>query len=472
MMTKGGALGWFKRTQKDSGDDERSDVLRYGGNEYLLGSGLGGMAPANPLAASRPRVSGDLASLVASAQPHSVLSASVLTRMLVLSEAWPRWADNETGNLFGNTALDVFEGPEFPALVMAAEQMASFTGNAFLLKRRGTLRLLRSDWVHVVLGSDSKPAQVAAAMETPEKDRREALTHALDAVVIGYIYAPPKLDPEVLAVEDVVHWKPEPHPLSTWLGGSWITSCVRELRADIQVDDHTDKFFEQGATPQVVYTLDPNISPENAKKLKDVLEDEHSGLTNAWRTQYIGGGTDVKVIGSRLKDLGLTGLSSQLETRMTLRSRVPAIVLGVAAGMQGSALNSGNYGQTRRMWADTWFTPYVAGLVRSLETVVPAQTRAHLKHDRSRSMFLQEDQLDDAEIIGRQATSIRTLTDGGYETKTVVAAVTTGDLRLLKHTGLLPVQVQEPGSAAEKPAAEKPAPPAEKTTKGATDVAA
>ena len=61
------------------------------------------------------------------------------------------------------------------------------------------------------------------------------------------------------------------------------------------------------------------------------------------------------------------------ETRVAARSRVPAAVLGIREGMQGSALNAGNYGATRRMWADGWFSPTVDGLCEAFERIFRLQ---------------------------------------------------------------------------------------------------
>jgi hypothetical protein len=58
--------------------------------------------------------------------------------------------------------------------------------------------------------------------------------------------------------------------------------------------------------------------------------------------------------------------------------------------------------------------------------------------------FLQEDVLDNAEIRSKDATTMRTLVDGGFDPDSVIAAVTTGDMTLLTHSGTLSVQLQPP----------------------------
>ena len=93
---------------------------------------------------------------------------------------------------------------------------------------------------------------------------------------------------------------------------------------------------------------------------------------------WLGGGSDVTVVGSKLADLDLKSLQGGLETRIAVRSRVPAAILGVREGLGGSALNSGNYAATRRLWADSWFAPSVQSLCASVESAFPPPAGAEM----------------------------------------------------------------------------------------------
>lgn len=73
---------------------------------------------------------------------------------------------------------------------------------------------------------------------------------------------------------------------------------------------------------------------------------------------------------------------------------------------------------------------------------------ARLWYDDQHISFLQEDQRDEAEIFAADANTIRTLTDGGYEPESVKQAVRARNFSLLKHTGLMSVQMQPPGTTA------------------------
>ncbi len=71
--------------------------------------------------------------------------------------------------------------------------------------------------------------------------------------------------------------------------------------------------------------------------------------------------------------------------------------------------------------------------------------------------FCQEDVKDSADIKAVESQALRTLVDAGFEPTSAVAAITTGDMSLLKHTNLYSVQLQPPGTVAALPAGPTPA---------------
>jgi len=241
-------------------------------------------------------------------------------------------------------------------------------------------------------------------------------------------------------------WTPEPDPVFFWRGTSWVTSVVREMLIDGQVTDHESKFFEKAATPGLVFMMDPSRSPEEIKAYSDVVNDKFAGVANSYRNMFLGGATDVKVVGSAMSDLGLTELQGTFENRVAVRSRIPAVVLGTKESLSGSSLNAGNYSAARRMLADGWFSPTVDNLCASLESIVPPPgDGTELGYDPDRVLFLQEDQKDAADITNTKAAAMRQLVDGGFDPNSVVEAVMTGDMSKLIHTGNVSVQLQPPG---------------------------
>jgi len=372
---------------------------------------------------------------------NGVVAASVTARALLMSELRFVWRSEIDGALFGNASLAPLERPH-PGLTRAQllwrlEQDVSYLGNAYVYRLNdGTLRRLRPDWVSIVLGSDESPDDVA---------------RGADAAPIAYLYAPPgrhAAKPQVLSLGEVAHIAPEPDPTAHFRGESWVSGVVREILIDLQATDHLGKYFENAATANMIVTAPENIATgEDFNDWVDTFDAQVSNSGNAWRNIYLGGGADAKVVGASLADLDLKSLQGGLETRVAARSRVPASILGIREGLQGSALTTGNYSATRRLWADAWFAPYGQSVCSSFERIIARPTAAELTFDRDRILFLQEDQKDAADIFNTTAAGMRQLVDGGFDPLSVIEAASKGDLAALTHSGNLSVQLQPEGLA-------------------------
>jgi hypothetical protein len=385
---------------------------------------------------------------------HPVISAAVIKRAALLSELWFQWeslvpADN--GKLFGTGELAVLEQPNKsqtrPELLKLGEYHGSYAGSAFFHRTGDQVRMLNPSWVSIVLGSDRSPDDAALQ---------------LDAEVVGYMFQPGGSatygPPEFLPANEVAHWRPEPDPVAWWRGTSWVQSILAEWAIDVAATTHTLSYFEHAATPNLVFALDASVTQTQVETYAKMIAAGHGGAANAYKSIVLGGGADVKVVGADLAALDLKSVQGLTETRIAARSQVPAVILQIAEGMQGSALNSGNYSQTRRLWGDVWFTPAANGLCAALQRILTAPGPAvRLSFDRSKIMFLQDDRRDEADILAANANAIRQLVDAGYEPATAVDAVNTSDLTKLSHSGLYSVQLQPPGTTAKpEPAALPP----------------
>ena len=368
------------------------------------------------------------------ARKSVVVAAAVAARSLLVSQIRFQWrsaSQADRGRLFGTESLATLEGPERPFWLKLAEQHVCYAGTAYLwVDPTGKLQVLRPDYMRVLLQSDLSPRDPG---------------FAADMRVEGYIYDDRRSDPVMLSASEVAVWAPEPDPLAPWRGESWITSVLREITQDGQATDHLSKFYENGTTPPLIFSLDAAVNADQAKQYAALLKEQQGGVANAYKPLVIGGGADVQVVGSNIQQLNYRETQGGHETRIASRSRVPAVVLGISEGMQGSALNAGNYSQTRRLWADGWFTPHADSLCAALERIVekPAGGPSELSYDPTRIMFLQEDEKDAADIAQVQSVALRQLVEGGFDPTSAIEAVTTGDMSKLTHTGKLSVQLQD-----------------------------
>jgi hypothetical protein len=360
--------------------------------------------------------------------------AAQLVRGELMSQvelAWQGLRGTERAGKIVDAPLGALSNVSRTGVLEQAEWHAGIGGTAFIHVDRttGAVRALRPDWVTIVIGSDQSPEDAA---------------NALDGEVVGYMYRPGGNGrPVTLLPGDVAKWAPIPDPLSPWRGMSWLTPVLREMQGDYLATEHKLKFFENAGTPNMVFSLDPSVTPEQLRDFKTATDDALSGVGNAYKNLYLGGGADVTVVGRDMAQLEFAATLAAGENRIAVASRVPAAILGVKEGLQGSTLNAGNFGQARRAMADTWLFANLKSLCAALETLVTPPAGLRLWYDPN-IPFLRDDAKDAAQVNQTNAQAIRTLADGGFDPDSVVAAVTANDMSLLVHTGRLSVQLQKP----------------------------
>jgi hypothetical protein len=372
--------------------------------------------------------------------------AAQMVRALVLSQARftfrYKTSSSTPRKQFGTPALAPLEQPWTNAttgeLIARMEWDAGPAGNAFVTNwQPDRLNVLRPDWTAIVHGSHLEP-------EDP--------MGALDREVIGYIYqnggikGGNKNPIRTLRPSEVAHWSPIPDPLSPGLGMSWITPALRDIQGDNMMIEHKVKFFENGATPNLVIKGVPGVTPAQFDAWVGKFGGAHDGLGNAFRTMYLSLGMDATVVGSNLAELDFGDSGSYSETRITYLSRVPAALIGISAGLKGTSFRAGLDAETRRSFSDTWVYPTLQDLCAALSPMVEVPPYAELWFDPTDMPILREDGKVSAEIEQVKATTINAYITGGFTPESAVAAVRGQDISQLKHSGLVSVQLQPPGT--------------------------
>jgi phage portal protein BeeE len=414
--------------------------FNYGGVNYPLGlnQSLAGLRAAE--------ISQTLPGYMSALMKCPPAFAAQLVRALVLSQARftyrnPPWHPRTPRRTFGNADLGLLEKP-WPngttgELVSRMEWHAGLAGNAFVARRPDRLRVLRPDWTAIIYGSKSE-------IDSPGQ--------ALDAVLVGYIYINGGLDnpygyeQHFLFPDEVAHWSPMPDPLNAGIGMSWLTPAIRDLQGDRLASEYKIRYFENGASPNLVIKGLPAVTKQQFDEMVDMMEERHAGAANAFRTLYLTAGADATVIGGNLQEIDFRAVTGAGETRLSVLSRVPASLLGISEGLAGSALNAGNWSAARRSFADTWVYPSLQDLAASLAPLVNVPADAELWFDVTDIPLLREDAKDAAEITSIQAATIGNLVKEGFTPESAKAAVKGQDMALLVHSGLVSVQLQVPGS--------------------------
>jgi phage portal protein BeeE len=190
----------------------------------------------------------------------------------------------------------------------------------------------------------------------------------------------------------------------------------------------------------------PAVTREQFDELVEMMEERHAGAGNAFRTLYLTAGADATVIGNNFHEIDFRGVTAAGETRISVLSRVPASILGITEGLQGSTLNTGNFSAARRTFADTWVYPTLQDMAKSLAPLVKVPADAELWYDTEDIGLLREDAKDQAEIDAVKASALVALVTSGFDPQSAVATIAPEWLQSLKHTGLLSVQMQPPGA--------------------------
>lgn len=374
---------------------------------------------------------------------NGVVFACILARLMVFSEArflYQSMAAGRPGELAWDDSLRLLDTP-WPngttgELLARMEQDASLAGN-FYATTAGDgerIRRLRPDWVTTVTGS-------------PTDDPFD-----IEAEILGYIYAPRngvhRLDRPILLTPDrVVHYSPIPDPEAQWRGMSWLTPVLREVQADTAATRHKLKFFENGTSSNFVVSYDATVGRQQFLDYVDAFREAHEGVDNAYKTIHLGGGADVTTVGANLRQLDFKATQGAGETRIAAAAGVGAVMANLSEGMQGSALNAGNYGAARRRFADGTLRPLWRTAAASLSKLTTPPPSSRLWYDETGIAFLREDARDAADIELIKATTIAGLVKEGFTPESAKAAILASDLGLLDHTGLVSVQLQPPGGA-------------------------
>lgn len=420
-----------RRSSNPLSMDEWADMFTFGGVGYPF-------LPTGTLSGKEEKVAPTFAGYVQGAySANGPVFACMLARLMLFSEVRFQYRKRENGRageLFGASSLKLLEEPWVGGttgkLAARAIQDVDLAGNSFIAKRNGRLARLRPDWTRMILGS-------------PTGDE-------IDAEVVGYMYEPkgslgeddPK--PMVLLPHEVAHFAPIPDPIARFRGMSWLTPVLREIMGDKAATKHQLKFFENGATPNLVVKFDPSVQQEAFDTWRKLIDEGHRGASKAYKTLYLGGGADATVVGANMKQIDFTQTRGSGETRIAAAAGVPPVIVGLSEGLKAATYS--NYQQATRRFADGTMRPLWREFCAAVAPLVAIPANSELWYDDRDIAFLKEDAKDAVEVQNKRAETISKLINAGYEADSVVEAIEADDWSLLKHTGYVSVQMWKPGT--------------------------
>lgn len=371
---------------------------------------------------------------------NGVVFACIAIRQRVFSQITFRFAsinNGKVGKLFGGPDLDILSKPWANGTsgdLATRMILDADTKGAFFGVREGDT-IYRRDPMKTSVVLSGKPGE----------------DEFVD--IMGYVYRPNgKNGPTyTYTPSQMCHWTPNLDPDAYYAKGmSWLTPILREIRSDNSATDAKAQFMANGMTPNMVVKFPEGVmNQDQFDRFKAKMEAEYVGTRGAGKTLYLAPGADATVVGSSLKELAFDETQGRDETRIASAAGVPAVIVGLKESLAGSSLNAGNYAAARRQFADTTMSDLYRGAVAALETIVPAPQQkgpAKLWFDISQVPFFREDRGDAATIQLTRSQSMASDIAAGWTPESVLAAYEAEDMSLLKHSGLVSVQLQPPGS--------------------------
>jgi phage portal protein BeeE len=390
-------------------------------------------------------------------QSNGVVFACMLVRQLAFSGVrfqWQQFNNGKPSATFGNADLKVFEKPWVGGtsqdLLSRLINDADLAGNSYYyrdtpLARLGTndpnteLVRMRPDWVDIIV----EPRMIrggAGEIGGGQVGWRK----------IGLLYterngADKQQTPIAFLADEVAHFAPIPDPFADFRGMSWLTPVLREIQADQAMTRHQRKFFDNAATPNMIVTHPQGATKDKVDAWITEFKKEHGGAENAYKTLNLYPGADATVVGSNLQEIDFKKIRGGGETRIAAAASAPPIIVGLSEGLEAATYS--NYGQARRRFADGTLHPLWQNVAGSLSQIIKApRDNVRLWYDTSDVPFLREDEKDAAAIAAIKASTINSYITAGYEPDSVIDAVQANDLKLLRHSGLYSVQLQQPGA--------------------------
>lgn len=238
---------------------------------------------------------------------NGVVFSVMAVRQYVFSAVrfrYQRLRDGKPSDMFGTPDLSILETPWIGGttqdLLSRMIQDADLAGSSFQVLDTPLTRMggdggqeivrLRPDWVDVVI---ERRMRRSGFSETPPGQ--------LGYRKVGYLYTEGGRhsghDPVPLLLDEVAHFMPMPDPLATFRGMSWLTPVVREIENDALMTRHKRKFFENGATPNMIIKHEKGADRESIIAFNKRLVAENGGVENAYKNLNLYPGADATVVG-------------------------------------------------------------------------------------------------------------------------------------------------------------------------------
>lgn len=208
-------------------------------------------------------------------------------------------------------------------LIQQTERALLLTGNAFWL------RLYRGRVLYGFQFLNPKSVQVEYKPELQTSDN--VMTGVrFSQNINGKIYGP-------WTIDEIVYWR-EPSIRDDVMGGIAPASvALQSAQLAYYLERFTSAFFEHGAQPAVIMSLDKSITPPEYERLKSDWRSRVENVSNAFKTFFFRGDVKTQILTFPLKDMELVPLQERVTTNITTTFGVPRTMLEASAANYATA---------------------------------------------------------------------------------------------------------------------------------------
>lgn len=143
-------------------------------------------------------------------------------------------------------------------------------------------------------------------------------------------------DSMVFDKDEIIHVVMDYSTQNPLLGLSPIESIVMDAKMEIEQQNSNLFFYENNAVPAHLLILKENLSPEQAKTLKEDVERNFKGSKNRWKTGIIPYVTDIKTVSPSQKDMQMIQSRQFTTKKVAVAFGVDPALLGYTEGVQRS----------------------------------------------------------------------------------------------------------------------------------------
>jgi HK97 family phage portal protein len=208
-------------------------------------------------------------------------------------------------------------------LIQETERALLLTGNAFWL------RLYRGRVLYGFQFLNPKSVTVEYKAEYQTADNiLSGLRFSQN--INGTIYGP-------WTIDQIVYWR-EPSIRDDVYGGVAPASvALQSAQLAYYLERFTSAFFEHGAQPAVIMSLDKSITPPEYERLKSDWRSRVENVSNAFKTFFFRGEVKTQILTFPLKDMELVPLQERVTTNITTTFGVPRTMLEASAANYATA---------------------------------------------------------------------------------------------------------------------------------------